>query len=121
MAKVIELPTFSEENRGKLTVIEKILPFEIKRVFYIYCVNDVLRGGHRHKKTIQAAICLNGKCTIHNNDGEHTENFILDSPSKCLILEPTDWHMMSGFTKDAFLLVLASEYYDTEDYIYEEY
>ena len=104
-----------------MTVIEKIIPFEIKRIFYIYGVDNSERGGHRHHKTIQAAICIQGSCTIYNNDGLHEETFVLDSPSKCLILETKDWHKMYNFTPDGILMVLASEYFDEKDYIYPPY
>lgn len=120
MAKIIKLKTISQQ-RGSLTVIEKIIPFEIKRVFYIYHVDDSVRGKHRHHKTKQAAICINGSCTIYNNNGSEEEIFEMDSPEKCLLLEPEDWHSMYNFSKDAVLLVLASEYFDAADYIYEEY
>ena len=59
MASIIDLKTFTDK-RGNLTVIEKVIPFEIERVFYIYGVDDSVRGGHRHHKTIQAAICIKG-------------------------------------------------------------
>ena len=62
MAHIIDLPTF-EDERGSLTVIEKLLPFDIKRFYCIYDVTDQ-RGGHRHKKTIQALISLGGCCEI---------------------------------------------------------
>ncbi len=120
MAYIITLKTFSDK-RGNLTVIEKVLPFKIKRVFYIYGVDNSVRGGHRHKKTIQAAACLNGSCIISNNNGIKKEDFILNHPAKCLILETNDWHTMHSFTKDAILMVLASEYFDPADYIYNEY
>ncbi len=120
MAKLITLTTFSDK-RGNLTVIEKQLPFPIKRVFYIYGVDDSVRGGHRHHKTIQAAVCINGSCVVSNNDGEKKESFQLDDPNKCLILENSDWHTMSNFSKDAVLLVFASESFDPTDYIFEPY
>lgn len=120
MAKLICLKTFTD-IRGNLTVIEKVIPFEIKRLFYIYGVDNSVRGGHRHHKTVQAAIALQGKCIIHNNDGQMEETFVLDSPDKCLILEPKDWHEMYAFSKDAILMVLASEYFDENDYIREKY
>lgn len=120
MARLINLKTFTDK-RGNLTVIEKVIPFQIKRIFYIYGVDDSIRGGHRHKKTIQAAICLKGKCEIFNNDNFQKEKFVLDSPDKCLMLEAKDWHKMFGFTEDAILMVLASEYFDKNDYIYEPY
>lgn len=120
MAYIINLTTRSDK-RGNLTVIEKEIPFEIKRIFYIYGVDDSVRGGHRHKTTVQAAICLHGSCVVSNNDGEEKEDYILDHPNKCLILETKDWHTMHHFTPDAVLLVLASTSFDAEDYIFEPY
>ncbi len=120
MAYILDLKTFTDK-RGNLTVVEKVIPFNIKRIFYIYGVDDSVRGGHRHKTTFQAAICLKGACHIQNNSGEKEEEFILDAPNKCLILEPKDWHKMDHFTTDAILMVLASEYFDPNDYIFEPY
>lgn len=120
MAYLIDLKTYTD-HRGNLTVIEKVLPFDIKRIFYIYGVDDSIRGGHRHYKTVQAAICIRGECKIRNNDGSSKEVFHLDKPSTCLILEPKDWHQMYDFSKDAILMVLASENYDENDYIFKKY
>jgi len=120
MARLIDLKTFTDQ-RGNLTVIEKVIPFDIKRIFYIYGVDSSVRGGHRHHKTVQAAICIQGSCTIYNNDGEKENEYILDHPGKCLILETKDWHKMYNFTPDAILMVLASEYFDPNDYIYSPY
>jgi dTDP-4-dehydrorhamnose 3,5-epimerase-like enzyme len=120
MAYIIDLKTFTDE-RGNLTVIEKTIPFDIKRIFYIYGVDNSVRGGHRHHKTIQAAICLRGSCKILNNNGTKRNQFILDQPNKCLILKPEDWHLMDSFSSDAILMVLASEYFDPEDYITDPY
>lgn len=120
MAQLIDLKTHTDK-RGNLTVIEKVIPFDIKRIFYIYGVDSSQRGGHRHHKTIQAAICIQGSCTIRNDDGNTTREFVLDKPNKCLILEPKDWHTMFNFTPDAILMVLASEYFDEKDYIFEPY
>jgi dTDP-4-dehydrorhamnose 3,5-epimerase-like enzyme len=120
MAEIIELTKF-EDHRGRLTVLEKNLPFDIKRVFYIYDVDHSMRGNHRHHKTIQAVICINGTCTIGNDNGEQKQEFLLNSKNQCLILYPEDYHWMFNFSKDAILLVLASEYFDPNDYIYEPY
>ena len=120
MAYLLDLTTFTDK-RGNLTVIENSIPFTINRIFYIYGVDSSARGGHRHKKTVQAAICLRGSCHIQNNDGRQITEFILDQPHKCLILEPTDWHTMDNFTPDAILMVLASEYFDKNDYIFDAY
>lgn len=120
MAAIISLKTFTD-RRGNLTVIEKVIPFEIKRIFYIYGVDDSVRGGHRHHKTIQAAICIQGACTIYSTNGTTEGDYVLDSPDKCLIILPEDWHQMYKFTPDAILMVLASQYFNAEDYIYDKY
>lgn len=120
MTKLINLRTFTD-IRGNLTVIEKVIPFNILRIFYIYGVDDSIRGGHRHYKTIQAAICIRGSCKIFSDNGQKTEEYLLDHPGKCLIIEPEDWHTMYSFTEDSILMVLASEYFDENDYIFEKY
>lgn len=120
MAELIDLRTFTDK-RGNLTVIEQVIPFDIKRIFYIYGVDKSVRGGHRHKKTIQAAICITGSCRIFSTDGKIKQYFELDSPSKCLLLKPEDWHTMDEFSEDAILMVLASTLFEQEDYIYKKY
>ena len=120
MAYVIDLPTYSDD-RGSLSVVEKVLPFTIKRIFYIYDVKDSKRGGHRHHTTVQAAICISGECKIYSNNSMQEEIFHLNSPNKCLLLETEDWHTMYDFTEGAILLVLASEEFDASDYIYSPY
>jgi dTDP-4-dehydrorhamnose 3,5-epimerase-like enzyme len=120
MAHIINIQTF-KDTRGILTVLDNVVPFEIKRLFYIYAVDDTQRGGHRHTETYQAAICIKGSCRITNNNGHITEIFDLDTPEKCLMLDPQDWHVMHTFSEDAILLVLASTAFDPLDYIYEPY
>lgn len=120
MPHLINLSTFTD-SRGNLTVIEKVLPFQINRVFYIYGVNDSLRGNHRHKKTIQAAIAIKGSCDIFVQEKDSDLVFNLNDPSKCLILNPEDFHWMDNFTNDCILMVFASEFFDKNDYIYEKY
>lgn len=122
MKKIIKLKTHKNKS-GCLTVIEKLLPFKIRRVFYIYNVDDSIRGKHRHVKTIQAAICISGSCVISckSSKKDTIKDYKLTQPDQCLILYPEDYHTMQEFSKDAVLLVLASEYYDPKDYIHEEY
>ena len=120
MANLISLTTHSDK-RGALTVLEKVLFFDIKRIYYIYNVDDSTRGGHRHKTTKQAAICIAGSCDIFVNNGREQKTFNLDSPDKCLVLETEDWHTMKNFSKNAILLVVASENFDQADYIFEPY
>lgn len=120
MAYLIDLQTYTDK-RGNLTVIEDVLPFAISRVFYIYGVDNSERGGHRHHKNVQAAVCIKGECKIYNDNGVEKSIFHLDSPSKCVILEPRDWHKMYEFSEDAILMVLASEKFDEKDYIFDSY
>jgi len=120
MAHLIDLKTFTDK-RGNLTVIERVFPFDIKRVFYIYGVDDSKRGGHRHHKTIQAATCIQGHCKISNDDNTIQSIFELSAPNKCLIINPEDWHVMYDFSPNAILMVFASEFFDTKDYIHEPY
>ncbi len=114
-SKIIEIPTF-EDDRGFLTVMEDILPFDIKRVYWIYGADQQLRGGHRHKITKQALVAVAGTVDLKINDGEKESLYILDNPSKCIIVEPEDWHTMF-FKKNSVLLVFASHLYDKKDYI----
>lgn len=122
MAQLICLKTFTDK-RGNLTVIEDFdIPFTIKRIFYIYGVDNSVRGKHRHRSTTQALICLKGSCTIYNNDGSgNIDHFILSNPSQCLIINPNDWHKMFEFSADCILQVFASTNFDPNDYIYEGY
>ena len=119
MAYFIELPTFGDK-RGKLTIVEDILPFKVKRFYYIYDTK-AQRGGHRHKKTLQALVCLGGSCEVYVNNGKMKEIYLLDNPQKCLIVDPQDWHTMDNFSDNATLLVFASMHYDVNDYIDESY
>ncbi len=119
MAHFLPLTTLVDP-RGSLTVIDKVLPYEIKRIYYIYNVTQK-RGGHRHKVTTQGLICVKGSCTVFVDDGHTQTTFVLDSPEKCLIVEPKDWHEMDNFSSDAVLMVIASHSYDVNDYIDKPY
>ena len=114
-SKIIDIPTF-EDERGFLTVMEDILPFNIKRVYWIYGADQQLRGGHRHKITKQALVAVAGTVDLKINDGNKESFYILDNPSKCIIVEPEDWHTML-FRKNSVLLVFASHSYDKKDYL----
>ena len=118
---MINLNTFTD-RRGNLTVVEDHeIPFPIKRFFYIYDVDESSRGGHRHKKTYQALICLKGSCRVNVNNGAFITSYLLNKPKNCLLLEPKDWHILTDFEQGSILLVCASEHFDKQDYIFEEY
>lgn len=120
MAKIIQLNTFTDK-RGSLTVIEDF-PFSVERIFYIYGVDDSIRGKHRHHQTRQLLFALKGSCTVFSNNGAgQKDSFTLDNPTKGLLLEPEDWHYMHQFTSDCILQVLASRRFEESDYIFEPY
>ena len=121
MSKIIELKNFSDA-RGSLIAVQSELPFQIKRVFFIFDVPaGVERGGHRHKVTQLALICLNGSCDIDIDNGLETKVIRLDRPTTCLLLSPEDFHIMRNFQPQSVLLVLANTEYNNEDYIFEAY
>lgn len=117
MAELIKATTHVDP-RGKLTVIDKIIPFEIKRIFYIYD-STVARGNHSHKINRSALVCVKGSCKVRVNDGKKISIYDLDIPEKILVLEPEEYRTMYDFSDDAVLLVLASEHF-IDDYIDEE-
>jgi hypothetical protein len=121
VARLVEITTFSDK-RGNLSVLEDFqIPFSVKRIFYIYNVDHSVRAGHRHKLTYQALICLHGKCSVYNNNGTTQDVFVLDSPMKCLFLDPPDWHLLYDFEEDSILMVIASKNFDEKDYIFDRY
>ena len=108
------------DARGMLVAVEegKEIPFEVKRVYYMYDTGaTVRRGYHAHLKLEQILICIHGSCKIHLEDGEGTTEVVLDRPDEGLYLSRNVWREMYDFSKDAVLLVLASELYDESDYI----
>jgi dTDP-4-dehydrorhamnose 3,5-epimerase-like enzyme len=119
MARIIEVPTFVD-NRGELSVLEEVVPFAIRRVYFIHHAKG-LRGGHRHRSNIQFLVAVSGAVRIHVNDGVSLADYILDDPRRALLLEAQDWHTMENFSPECVLLVLASEPYDVADYIDEPY
>lgn len=121
MAHIVQLNSI-QSSSGNLNVFENLLPGEIKRVYYISNVpKNSIRGKHRHHKTWQALICINGSCNVLVNNNIEETNYLLKDKSKCLIIEPKDWHQMDQFSDDCILLVIANENYDVNDYIDEPY
>lgn len=114
------------DKYGHLTPIEEKsdIPFEIKRIYYITRVEQgVTRGFHSHRKLHQVLICLNGSIKIRVKNPKDEEIYELKDPSIGLYIGPYVWREMFDFTEGSVLLVLASEYYDEEDYLrdYESY
>lgn len=114
------------DSRGQLIAIEEYdeIPFMIKRVYYIYDTNsDVTRGCHAHRTLKQLLVCVSGNCKIRLDDGKESQIVLLDKPNEGILICDTIWREMFDFSKDAVLLVLASEIYDEKDYIrdYQEF
>lgn len=108
------------DERGSLVSLEenKNIPFDIKRVYYIFGTKvNVSRGFHAHKKLRQLAVCVKGACTIKMDDGYNIESITLDSPTQGLLIEAMQWHEMSDFSEDCVLIVLANDCYEESDYI----
>jgi len=125
LVKLIDFPSLGDD-RGSLFALEanKTVPFDIKRVYYIFGTKPgVTRGFHAHKALKQVAVCVTGSCSVFLDDGQNKEEVLLDSPTKGLVIEDLVWHEMHDFTSDCVLLVLASEHYDEADYIrdYEKF
>lgn len=117
--KWVDFPPLGDD-RGSLVALEgcKTVPFEIKRVYYIFGTQQgVARGFHAHHNLQQVAVCVTGKCRMILDDGAHREEAWLDSPTKGLLIGDLVWREMHDFSPDCVLLVLASEHYDESDYI----
>lgn len=114
------------DERGQLVALEELkdIPFQIKRVYYMYDTGEgVRRGYHAHKSLEQILICIHGSCKILLDNGTEKESVSLDKPYEGLYVSNITWREMYDFSPDAVLMVLASEYYDEEDYIrdYDEF
>ncbi|MEG2542981.1 MAG: FdtA/QdtA family cupin domain-containing protein [Christensenellaceae bacterium] len=110
------------DGRGNLTPIEgkKDIPFEIKRVYYLTNVaHEIKRGKHSHKQLHQVLVCLNGSVKIKVDNTVEAQEYVLDNSCNALYIGPLVWREMYDFSENAVLLVLASEYYDENDYIRE--
>ncbi|STO31153.1 WxcM-like, C-terminal [Fusobacterium necrogenes] len=122
--KLINFDEFGDEN-GKLVAIEnnKNIPFDIRRIFYIYGTkNGVVRGQHANRISRFILICLMGSCEVKVYDMKEKieENFKLDSATKGLYLDRMIWKDMYNFSEDCVLLVLSDSEYIKDEYIYEK-
>lgn len=108
------------DKYGHLTPIESKIdtPFEVKRIYYITKVEQgITRGFHSHRKLHQVLICLNGSVKVRIKNPNEEEVIELNDPSVGLYIGTLIWREMFDFTEGSVLLVLASEYYDENDYI----
>lgn len=120
LIKFRKIKSSSDKGFGCLTPIQypDNIPFEIKRVYYIYGVEkDAVRGHHAHNKLHQILIPVSGSLKIKVKHHYGEQEYTLDDPSTGLYVGPNIWREMYDFSEDAVLLVLASDIYDPDDYI----
>lgn len=122
--RIIDIRKYSD-NRGYLSVIEggMDIPFEIKRIYYLYMVPEAARGAHAHKQLQQLLVATSGSVDITLDDGREKKTFHLDRPWKGLLVVPGLWRDLDNFSGGTVLMCLASEKYDEGDYIrdYDEF
>ena len=123
--RLINMKIFGDE-RGKLVSLEsnKNVPFEIKRVYYIYDTLPVQdRGMHAHKNMEQIIVAMDGSCQFVLDDGKSRETLWLNRPDVGLYIGKNMWREMKNFSYGCKLMVLASDYYDEKEYIrnYDEF
>jgi dTDP-4-dehydrorhamnose 3,5-epimerase-like enzyme len=110
------------DHRGQLVALEtnKQVPFDIKRVFYIYGTEKgVPRGNHSHYKTKQFLVAVHGSCKVTLDDGKTKKTYNLNQPNLGLFQNALIWGIMHDFSSDCVLMVLADDYYVASDYITE--
>lgn len=121
---LISLPKI-EDPRGNLSVIEnQIIPFEIKRVYYLYDVpSGAERGGHSHKLQQEFLIALSGSFDVILNDGKNSKKVTLNKPNEGLLISNGIWRELKNFSSGAVCLVIASDVFEEEDYVrdFEEF
>ena len=123
--KIIQLPRILD-NRGNLSVAEEFnqVPFEIKRVYWLYDVpGGESRGSHAHKTLSQLIIAASGSFRVTLDDGKDKRSFFLNRPYQGLLVPPGFWRDLEDFSSGSVCMVLASDVYKSEDYIrdYDEF
>jgi hypothetical protein len=116
--ELLDIPTINDA-RGNLAVIEKdILPYPIKRVYYLFDVpSNSFRGGHAHKEQLEFLIALSGSFTVTLDNGQSKKSFLLNKPNKGLLLPTGIWRELEDFSSGAICLVLSSGEFEEDDYI----
>ena len=116
--QLISIPKI-EDRRGNLSIIENdTIPFEIKRVYYVYDIpSGSERGGHSHKKLKEFLVALSGSFDVVLNDGKQKKSITLNKPNEGLIINTGVWRELKNFSSGAVCLVVASDVYIEEDYI----
>lgn len=118
--KILSIPKI-EDPRGNLSVIENdVIPFDIKRVYYLYDVpSGAERGGHSHKEQQEFLVALSGSFDVILNDGKVEKTVTLNKPFEGLLITNGIWRELKNFSSGAVCLVIASDVFLEEDYIRE--
>ena len=124
--RIIEFDLHHSDRKGNLSVVEgmKDVPFEVKRVYYLYDVpGGESRGGHAHKALRQLIIAASGSFSVSLDDGSGKRVFVLNRPYQGLLIVPGIWRTLDDFSSGSVCMVMASEVYQAEDYIrdYQEF
>ena len=117
---IIELDRHHSQRKGDISVVEngKEVPFDVKRIYYLYDVpGGADRGGHAHKELYQLIIAASGSFTVTLDDGTNKKAFTLNRPYQGLLVKPGLWRTLTDFSSGSICVVLASEKYDENDYI----
>lgn len=116
--KIISIPKI-EDRRGNLSVVENdCIPYDIKRVYYLYDVpSGAYRGGHAHKEQQEFLIALSGSFEVVLKDGKNEQRVMLNKPDQGLLIPTGIWRELENFSSGAVCLVLASDVFDENDYI----
>lgn len=115
---IIEIPKVHDE-RGSLAVVEKdVLPFKIKRIYYLYDVpSDSFRGGHAHKEQQSVIIALSGSFEVVIDNGLSKKRILLNKPNQGLYIPTEMWREIENFSSGSVCLVLASTEFNESEYI----
>ena len=119
--KLISLPKFLDD-RGNLSFVEQLqhIPFEIKRSYWIYDVpGGQVRGGHAYRENEEFIIALSGSFDVILDDGKQRQEFLLNRSYMGLYVPKGIWRQMQNFSTNSLALVLASTFFDKDDYIYD--
>jgi oxalate decarboxylase/phosphoglucose isomerase-like protein (cupin superfamily) len=117
---VVELDQHHSDRKGNLSVVENgsTLPFDIKRVYYLYDIpGGSSRGAHAHKELEQLIVAASGSFTVTLDDGKQKRSFFLNRPYQGLYVKPGIWRELEDFSSGAVCMVLANDIYKEEDYI----
>lgn len=116
--EILDIPKI-QDTRGNIAVIEKdLLPFAIKRVYYLFDVpSSAKRGGHAHKEQFELLIPLSGSFDVLLHNGQETQKVTLNKPDKGLLIKSNTWRELDNFSSGSICLVISSGEFLEEDYI----